>query len=716
MKRTMALIMAIMMVMMAMVIQPVSAAGTPTFSVTSGTGCPGDVITVTVNVEGNPGITALSILVGYDSEKLTLSAYRSGTEEGLSFDGLSFGPPDGNPFSIIWEDTLKPNNTTNGGLVELDFEIKAGAEAGDTQITVEYDPEEVFDEEYNNVTFATKAGTITITEKIEPVTGVEIDESLSILVGETATPKWTISPEEASNRNVTFTTSDATVASVDETTGAVTGKKEGTATITIKTADGGFTDTCLVTVACGHENKTATEAKKPTCTEGGWDAYEQCDACGKYFDAAGKELDGIPTLAALGHSMKETEAKEATCTESGNKAYYTCDTCKGVYADAAGKEETTPEAMVIPAKGHKEGEAKQENVIPATCVKAGSCEEVVYCTECGEELSRENKELPIDKDAHDWGEWKTTKEATCLEAGEKERVCLNDETHTEQGTVEKLSHKMTYVAGKAATCTETGTREYYSCESCGLLYSDANGTTEIKPEELVIAATGHTAAAAVKENEKAATCEGDGSYDEVVYCSTCHVELSREHKTVAATGHKAGAAKRENEKAATCAKEGSYDEVQYCTVCHKQLKKTAKKIPIDADAHAWGEWTESKAATDTEPGEEKRVCANDPTHEETREIAALGHVMTYVEAKEPTETKEGNKAYYICTRCDRWYEDEDGEKEITDKTSVIIPATGSQSPTTGLGDTIEFLIVLTTLLLVCTAGALIAVSKRKLSY
>ena len=47
----------------------------------------------------------------------------------------------------------------------------------------------------------------------------------------------------------------------------------------------------------------------------------------------------------------------------------------------------------------------------------------------------------------------------------------------------------------------------------------------------------HEAADAVIENEKAATCTEDGSYDSVVYCATCGEELSRETITVPATGH-----------------------------------------------------------------------------------------------------------------------------------------------------------------------------------
>ena len=44
---------------------------------------------------------------------------------------------------------------------------------------------------------------------------------------------------------------------------------------------------------------------------------------------------------------------------------------------------------------HTPGQAVVENEVAATCSTAGSCDEVVYCSDCGEELSREHKELPI---------------------------------------------------------------------------------------------------------------------------------------------------------------------------------------------------------------------------------------------------------------------------------------------------------------------------------
>ncbi|MBQ7645929.1 MAG: Ig-like domain-containing protein, partial [Clostridia bacterium] len=60
-------------------------------------------------------------------------------------------------------------------------------------------------------------------------------------------------------------------------------------------------------------------------------------------------------------------------------------------------------------------------------------------------------------------------------------------------------------------------------------------------------------------------------------------------------------------------------------------------------------------------------------------VTVTGHThdLTLVPAKDPTKTEAGNKAYYTCSECDKWFEDAAGTVEITDKTGVIIPAVGT---------------------------------------
>ena len=81
----------------------------------------------------------------------------------------------------------------------------------------------------------------------QKVTGVSLNKtSTTLYVGGSETLTATVAPEGATNKNVTWSTSDASIATV--TDGVVTAVSAGTATITVTTVDGGKTDTCTVTV------------------------------------------------------------------------------------------------------------------------------------------------------------------------------------------------------------------------------------------------------------------------------------------------------------------------------------------------------------------------------------------------------------------------------------------------------------------------------------
>lgn len=108
------------------------------------------------------------------------------------------------------------------------------------------------DTSVNSISAADFFGTVqtpdTLSVEIH-ATGVGLAPSsitLDASEGETATLVATVYPENASNKTVTWASSDSTVASVAD--GVVTAKAEGSATITVTTADGSFTDTCAVTV------------------------------------------------------------------------------------------------------------------------------------------------------------------------------------------------------------------------------------------------------------------------------------------------------------------------------------------------------------------------------------------------------------------------------------------------------------------------------------
>lgn len=89
---------------------------------------------------------------------------------------------------------------------------------------------------------------VTVSEPTVAVTGITLDQSTLALEPQgTATLVATVTPEDATDKSVTWTSSDEAVATV--TGGVVTAVANGTCTITATTTDGAFTATCAVTVS-----------------------------------------------------------------------------------------------------------------------------------------------------------------------------------------------------------------------------------------------------------------------------------------------------------------------------------------------------------------------------------------------------------------------------------------------------------------------------------
>ena len=114
------------------------------------------------------------------------------------------------------------------------------------------------------------SGIVFTIESTVNVTGITLDktEASMIVGGETLTLIPTVLPAEATDKSVTWTSSDETVATVAN--GVVTAVAAGTATITVTTTDGAKTATCAVTVAAPAASTYTVTLKEGTDDATSW--------------------------------------------------------------------------------------------------------------------------------------------------------------------------------------------------------------------------------------------------------------------------------------------------------------------------------------------------------------------------------------------------------------------------------------------------------------
>jgi|GEM_PF-5742932 len=364
------------------------------------------------------------------------------------------------------------------------------------------------------------------------------------------------------------------------------------------------------TLPLAEHTEVVVHGFAPTCEFVGYTDGLKCSACGK-------TLQTQKVIPALGHDMDEGRVtREPTCTEEGVYTYY-CNRV-GCYHF---------ETEVIPATGHTEGAVVVENQVAPDCENKGSYDNVVYCTVCDEELSRETIVVPA------------------LGHKPADKVVEND---------------------VKPTCTKDGSfDEVVYCSVCD---------KQLERTTTVVPATGHTEGAVVVENNVAPDCENDGAYDNVVYCTVCNEELSRETIVVPALGHKPADKVVENDVKPTCTKDGSFDEVVYCSVCDKQLERTTTAVPATGHTEGAVVVENNVAPTCEEEGSYDNVVYCTVCKEElsrkTIVVPALGHkpadkvVENQVDA---TCTKDGSFDEVVyCSVCDKQLE----------RTTTVVPATG----------------------------------------
>ncbi len=161
--------------------------------------------------------------------------------------------------------------------------------------------------------------------------------------------------------------------------------------------------------------------------------------------------------------------------------------------------------------------------------------------------------------------------ATCTEPGKTfgKHCSVCNEVLEEQTEVSALGHSLKKVEAVEATCEEEGNIEYWRCNACKKLFKDKEGTKELKEEETVISAKGHTEAV---DDAVPATCTEAGK-TAGKHCSVCNKVLVAQEE-IPANGHTEVVDKA---VAPTCTDTG-LTEGSHCSVCG-QILVEQKVVP-----------------------------------------------------------------------------------------------------------------------------------------
>ena len=163
------------------------------------------------------------------------------------------------------------------------------------------------------------------------------------------------------------------------------------------------------------------------------------------------------------------------------------------------------------AKGESAWQAIQINCSMGDDIIAQRVYNVLLCNHVGKEVART--------------------EATCKTDGSIKYQCDTCGTEWVE-TLLATGHDLTKTEAKAATCTETGNKEYWICSECDGVFADENATQETTIAQQTVPAVGHKS---VTDAAVAATCTVAGK-TAGSHCSVCNTVLEAQ-QTVPAKGH-----------------------------------------------------------------------------------------------------------------------------------------------------------------------------------
>lgn len=246
-KKSICFLLSLCLMLMSMPALFAFAEGDPTVAAGTVTGDAGETVQVPVTISADSGVAGYKIVINYDSTKVEAKS----CSDGITMPVVNLENAAAGRVIMTWADS---NALTAGGtLFTVEFLIKADAPTGEVALDIQKtgDSSTFNGIDGNGKTVQLTNGSINV---YVPVTGITLNtadaqnvSSLTLEKGQTTTLSAIVAPDAATNRTVTFSSDNDTIASVDSSTGVITANANGTANITATSADGAKAS-CQVTV------------------------------------------------------------------------------------------------------------------------------------------------------------------------------------------------------------------------------------------------------------------------------------------------------------------------------------------------------------------------------------------------------------------------------------------------------------------------------------